>query len=410
VLLAVAAGIAVGHFWPEYAISFRWIGDAFVRLLKMMIPPIVFSTIALGIAGMDDTRGVGKTVAKAMGLFYLLTFIALATGFAAVLLLRPGAGMHVDPALLDPSIADRYVSPGAAHGLVPFVMNIIPHSFVGAFADGAVLPVLLLASLTGFAMARAGLGGAATLHALGACSHVLFTAFGYLLKLAPLGTFGAIAFTIGKYGIQSIGSLGLLIFTFYLACLFFVLVVLGTMARLHGFSPFRLLRYFGEELVIVLGTSSSESVLPRMLVKLERLGCSKGVSRLVLPLGYSFNLDGSAIYLTVATMFIAQACDIHLSAGRVLAMLVVMLLTSKGAAGVSGSGFVALVATLSVMPDIPIAGVTLIVGIDRFMSEARALTSVISNAMASVIVSMWEGACDRIVLARELERGFTEEQ
>ncbi|MBK4738590.1 C4-dicarboxylate transporter DctA [Noviherbaspirillum pedocola] len=409
VLLAAAAGIAVGRFWPEYAVALRPLGDAFVKLMKMMIAPIVFSTMVLGIAGMEDMKGFGKTLARAMGLFCLLTCIALGTGLAAVLILRPGAGMHVDPATLDAGIATRYVNPDAPHGLVAFLMQIIPHSFVGAFANGEVLPVLLLAGLTGLAIPRSGLGGKATMEALASFSHVLFAAFGYLLKLAPLGTFGAIAFTIGRYGIGSIASLGLLIFTFYLACLLFVLVVLGTLARLHRFSMFKLLRYFGEEIVIVLGTSSSESVLPQMLTKLERLGCRKGVSRLVLPLGYSFNLDGSAIYLTLATMFIAQACDIHLSAGRMLAMLAVMLLTSKGAAGVSGSGFVALVATLSTMPDIPVAGVALIVGIDRFMSEARALTSVVSNAVASIVVSIWEGACDRAMLASELDRGSVRE-
>jgi Na+/H+-dicarboxylate symporter len=410
VLMAVAAGIAAGHFWPGYAMDFKLIGDAFVRLMKMMITPIVFSTIVLGIAGMNDMRTAGKALARAMGLFYLLTFIALGTGLAAVLLLEPGAGMHVDPASLDTAIANGHGSPGAPRGLGPFVMSIIPDSFAGAFIRGEVLPVLLLAGLTGFAIARAGFRKEGTLEAIAAFSRVLFTVFGYLLKLAPIGAFGAVAFTIGKYGIRSIASLGLLILAFYLACLFFVLVVLGALARLHGFSVFKLLRYFGEELVIVLGTSSSESVLPRMLEKLEQLGCGKGVSRLVLPLGYSFNLDGSAIYLTLATMFIAQACDIHLSAGRMLAMLAVMLLTSKGAAGVTGSGFVALVATLAAMPDIPVAGVALIVGIDRFMSEARALTSVVSNAVASIVVSMWEGACDRAVLARELDRGYIERE
>lgn len=410
VLLAVAAGIAAGHFWPEYAQDFRLIGDAFVRLMKMMIPPIVFTTIVLGIAGMNDMRMAGQALARAMGLFYLLTFIALGTGLAAVLLLEPGAGMHVDPASLDTAVASSHGSPGAPHGLASFAMSIIPDSFAGAFIRGEVLPVLLLAGLTGFAIARAGFRKDETLAAIAAFSRLLFIVFGYLLKFAPVGAFGAIAFTIGRYGVRSIASLGFLVLAFYLACLFFVLVVLGALARLHGFSIFELLRYFGEELVIVLGTSSSESVLPRMVEKLEQLGCGKGISRLVLPLGYSFNLDGSAIYLTLATMFIAQACDIHLSAGRILAMLAVMLLTSKGAAGVTGSGFVALVATLAAMPDIPVAGVALIVGIDRFMSEARALTSVVSNAAASIVVSMWEGACDRAVLARELDRGYVERE
>jgi Na+/H+-dicarboxylate symporter len=410
VLIAVAAGIAVGHYWPELGSSLKPLGDAFIKFVKMMIAPIVFCTIALGIAKMSDMKEVGKTLVKAMGLFYVLTFIALGTGLAAVYLLQPGVGMHVNPALLDPSIAAKYVKADAPHGFVPFVMHIIPNSFFGAFADGEVLPVLLLAILIGFGIARTGLGGRATLNAIDSFSHVLFTTFGFLMKLAPLGAFGAMAFTVGKYGVKSISSLGMLICTFYVACLFFVFVVLGILARIHGFSLLKILRYFKEELVVVLGTSSTEPVLPRMLMKLEQLGCKKGVSGLVLPMGYSFNLDGSAIYLTLATVFIAQACDIHLAIGQILAMLAVMLLTSKGAAGVTGSGFVALVATLAVMPDIPVAGVALIVGIDRFMSEARALTSVISNAVASVVVSVWEGACDRTILARELDRGFIQEE
>jgi Na+/H+-dicarboxylate symporter len=408
VLIAVTAGIIVGHYWPEFGTSLKPLGDAFIKFVKMMIAPIVFCTIALGIAKMSDMKEVGKTLVKAMGLFYVLTFLALGTGLAAVYLLQPGAGMHVNPALLDPSIAAKYVKPGAPHGFVPFVMHIIPASFFGAFADGEVLPVLLLAILVGFGIARTGPSGKATLQAIDSFSHVLFTVFGFLMKLAPLGAFGAMAFTIGKYGVQSISSLGMLIATFYVACLFFVLVVLGTLARLHGFSLLKVLRYFREELVVVLGTSSTEPVLPRMLMKLEQLGCRKGVSGLVLPMGYSFNLDGSAIYLTLATVFIAQACDVHLTIGQILAMLAVMLLTSKGAAGVTGSGFVALVATLAIMPDIPVAGVALIVGIDRFMSEARALTSLISNAVATVVVSLWEGACDRTTLKRELEQGFVE--
>lgn len=408
VLIAVSAGIAVGHFWPEFGASLKPLGDAFVKFVKMMIAPIVFCTIVLGIAKMSDLKEVGKTLVKAMGLFYILTFIALGTGLAAVYLLQPGVGMHVNPALLDPSVAAKFVKTGAPKGFIEFVMHIIPNSFFGAFAEGEVLPVLLLAILIGFGLSRTGPSGKPVLEGIESFSHVLFTVFGFLMKLAPLGAFGAMAFTIGKYGVQSISSLGMLIATFYAACLFFVLVVLGTLARLHGFSLWKTLRYFKEELIVVLGTSSTEPVLPRMLMKLEQLGCKKNVSGLVLPMGYSFNLDGSAIYLTLATVFIAQACDIHLSIGRILAMLAVMLLTSKGAAGVTGSGFVALVATLTVMPEIPVAGVALIVGIDRFMSEARALTSLVSNAVATVVVSLWEGACDRTTLSRELNQGFNE--
>lgn len=406
VLLAVAAGILVGHFWPAFGASLKPLGDAFVRLVKMMIAPIVFCTIALGIANMSDMKDVAKTMAKAMGLFYCLTLAALLTGLLAVLWIQPGAGMNVNPALLDAGVAAKYAKAGAPTGFVAFLMHIIPHTFFGAFAEGEVLPVLLLAILVGFGIARTGAEGRPVLTAIESFSQVLFAVFGFLMKLAPLAAFGAMAFTVGKYGIESISSLGLLIATFYAACLFFVFAILGSLARLHGFSLFKLLRYFREELVVVLGTSSTEPVLPRMLVKLEKLGCRKSVSGLVLPLGYSFNLDGSAIYLTLASVFIAQACNIHLELGQILAMLAVMLLSSKGAAGVTGSGFVALVATLTVMPEIPVAGVALIVGIDRFMSEARALTSLVSNAVATVVISMWEGACDRATLQRELGQGY----
>jgi Na+/H+-dicarboxylate symporter len=308
--------------------------------------------------------------------------------------------------LLDQGVAAKFAKSGAPTGFVAFVMHIIPTTFFGAFAEGEVLPVLLLAILVGFGLSRVGSAAKPVHEAIDAFSHVLFAIFGFLMKLAPLAAFGAMAFTVGKYGIKSISSLGSLMGTFYIACVFFVFIVLGTLARLHGFSLLKVLRYFKDELVIVLGTSSTEPVLPRMLIKLEQLGCKKSVSGLVLPMGYSFNLDGTAIYLTLASVFIAQACNVHLSLGQVLTMLAVMLLSSKGAAGVTGSGFVALVATLTVMPEIPVAGVALIVGIDRFMSEARALTSVISNAVATVVVSIWEGACDRAILKRELDGGF----
>lgn len=406
VLVAVAAGVAVGYCWPELGASLKPLGDAFVKLIKMMIAPIVFCTIALGIANMSDMKSVATTLGKAMGLFYLLTLLALATGLVAVYLLQPGAGMNVNPALLDPAVAAKYTKAGMPHGFVAFLMHIIPSTFFGAFAEGEVLPVLLLAILVGFGLARTGVAAKPAQQAIDAFSHLLFTVFGFLMKLAPLAAFGSMAFTVGKYGIHSITSLASLMGTFYLACAFFVIVVLGTLARLHGFSLVRLLRYFKDELVVVLGTSSTEPVLPQMLLKLEQLGCRRSVSGLVLPMGYSFNLDGSAIYLTLATVFIAQACNIHLSLGQVLTMLAVMLLSSKGAAGVTGSGFVALVATLTVIPDIPVAGVALIVGIDRFMSEARALTSLVSNAVATIVVSLWEGACDRTVLQRELARGY----
>ena len=406
VLVGLALGIMVGHYWPEFGASLKPLGDGFVKLVKMMIAPVVFCTIVLGITSLNDGKEIGKTLVKSMALFYVLTILALVTGLAAVFLLQPGVGMNVDPTTLDPSVAARYSKDAAPRGFAEFVLHIIPASFFGAFADGEVLPVLLLAVLSGFGLSRIGGAGRAALEAIDSFSHMLFAAFGFIMKLAPLGAFGAMAFTVGRYGIKSIGSLGQLIGTFYIACGFFVVVVLGLLARLHGFSLFKVLRYFKEELLIVLGTSSTEPVLPRVLLKLEKLGCKKGVVGLVLPTGYSFNLDGTAIYLTLASIFIAQACNIHLSAGQIVAMLGLMLLTSKGAAGVTGSGFVALVATLTVMPDLPVAGVAILVGIDRFMSEARALTSIISNCVASIVVAIWEKACDRAVLKAELDVNY----
>lgn len=407
VLIGLMLGVLTGHFWPEFGAALKPLGDGFVRLVKMMIAPIVFCTIVSGINSISDAREIGRTLVKSMALFYLLTVLALLTGLMAVSLIQPGAGMHVSVNTLDPSVAAKFTKQAGTSGFADFVLHIIPHSFFGAFADGEVLPVLLLSVVIAFGLSRAGDGGVVVAKAIASFSQVLFVSFGFIMKLAPLGAFGAMAFTVGRYGIRSIGSLGLLILTFYIACSVFVIVVLGTLARLNGFSLWKTIRYFREELLIVLGTSSSEPALPGALRKLEQLGCRKGVSGLVLPMGYSFNLDGSAIYLTLASIFIAQACDIHLSWGQIAAMLGLMLLTSKGAAGVTGSGFVALVATLSVMPDLPVAGVALLVGIDRFMSEARALTSMISNCVAAITVSLWEDACDREVLARELGQNGT---
>ncbi|MEP6719847.1 MAG: C4-dicarboxylate transporter DctA [Variovorax sp.] len=406
VLIGLLVGITVGHYWPDFGAALKPLGDGFVKLVKMMIAPVVFCTIVTGITSLGDSKEIGKTLLKAMGLFYALTIIALLTGLVTVFLMQPGAGMHIDPKNLDASVASRFASQVHIHGFADFALHIIPNAFFGAFAEGEVLPVLLLAVLCGFGLSRIGASAKPVLDGIDGFSHMLFAAFGIIMRLAPIGAFGAMAFTVGRYGIKSIGSLGLLIGTFYVACLFFVFVVLGLLARLHGFKLWQLMRYVKEELLVVLGTSSSEPVLPRLLLKLERLGCKKGVVGLVLPTGYSFNLDGTAIYLTLASMFIAQACDIHLSWMQIASMLGIMLLTSKGAAGVTGSGFVALVATLTVMPELPVAGVALIVGIDRFMSEARALTSTISNAVCCVVVSIWENACDREVLVRELEENY----
>ncbi len=408
VLVGLAAGVLVGYLWPALGVRLKPLEDGFVKLIKMMIGPVVFCTIAGGVTALGDRKGIGRTLARAIGFFCALTIAGMLVGLAAVELFQPGRGMNIDPATLDPSVAAQYGKRVESLAFVDFVLNIIPGSFFGALAEGEVLPVLLVAILVGFGLMSVGQRGEPLVKAIESLKSVLFVIFGLLLRLAPLGAFGAMAFTVARHGIRSISSLGLLIATFYGAGAFFVFVVMGLLARAHGFGLWSLLRYLREEILIVLGTSSSEPVLPRLLVRLEALGCNKGVVGLVLPAGYSFNLVGTAIYLPLAAVFIAQATNVHLSATRVLGMLVVMFITSKGAAGVSGSGFVALVATLTVIPEIPVAGVAILVGIDRFMSEARALTSVVTNAVSVVIVSIWAKACDREVLRRELARGPAE--
>ncbi|CAG9216252.1 C4 dicarboxylate/orotate:H(+) symporter [Paraburkholderia sabiae] len=402
VLLAMLSGMALGHFWPPAGALLKPLSDAFVGLVRMMIAPIVFCTIVSGITSLASGKAIGRTIIQALALFYFLTAVALMLGLAVAFALRPGVGMHIDVHHLDSSILAQYAKHAQAGGLVAFGLSVIPETMIGAFEKGEVLPVLLLSLLFGFSLNSCPSAGRPVLALIDGIAQILFRVLAMIMRLAPLGAFGAMAFTVGRFGIRSVGSLGMLMVSFYVACLLFVALVLAPLARLHGFALWRLLRYMREELLIVLATSSTEPVLPRLIVKLEALGCDKGVVGLVLPAGYSFNLDGTAIYLTLAAMFIAQACDVPLSATQIATMLAVMLLTSKGAAGVSGSGLVALVATLTVIPDLPVAGVALLVGIDRFMSEARALTSVISNACAVIFVSMWEGACDRARLARML--------
>ncbi|MBT8163602.1 MULTISPECIES: C4-dicarboxylate transporter DctA [Arthrobacter] len=406
VLIGVALGVLVGSLWPDLGSSLKPVGDGFVKLVKFMIAPIVFCTIVGGITSLTDTKKVGPTLARSLGLFYALTALALALGLATVMLFQPGAGMHINPAHLDPSVAAKYTSQLPSNNPTDFLLSIIPTTFVGAFADGEVLPVLVIALLCGFAFSKLGSPGQQVLNVVNSFNKLLFIMFGYIMKVAPLGAFGAMAFTVGKYGAHSIGNLGMLILAFYTACILFVAVGLGILARITGFSLWRILRYFKDEFLIVLATSSSEPVLPRLLSKLERLGCDRSVVGLVVPTGYSFNLTGTAIYLTLASMFIAQACDIRLDWGQILLMLGMMLLTSKGAAGVTGSGFVALVATLTVMPTLPLAGVALIVGIDRFMSEARALTSTVCNIVSCVAVAKWQHELDTEKLHTELKTGY----
>lgn len=405
ILIAIVIGIAFGYFWPGPGAAMKPLADAFINLVRMMVAPVVFCTIVVGLAGMNDMKVIGRTLLKALALFYVLTAISLVAGLVAVYVFQPGAGMNINPAQLDTSVAAQYTKQTAPQGFVDFLLSIIPQSFFGAFAEGAVLPVLVLAIIVGSAIARAGEAGQPVLRVIDSFSQVLFAAFGFIIKLSPIGAFGAMAFTVGRYGIQSLSSLALLIATFYIACIAFIGVVIGGVASFHRFSLLKLIAYFRDELLIIFSTSTSEPVIPRLLQKLEKLGCQKRIVGLVLPLSYSFNLDGIAIFLSVAAVFIAQACNIHLSLGRVLSMLMVMLLTSKGAAGVAGSGFVALIATLTVMPDIPVAGVALIVGVDRFMSGMRAVTSTISNAASPIVIATWENACDRVVLKSELDGG-----
>ncbi|WP_282281469.1 C4-dicarboxylate transporter DctA [Pseudomonas sp. PS02302] len=408
ILCAVVLGVLVGHFWAQQAVALKPLGDAFIKLIKMMIAPVVFCTIVTGIAGMTDKSALGRLMGKTLLLFLVLTVISLFIGLGAVYLFQPGVGMNIDPATLSTASIAQYTASAARLSVVDFFMHIIPDTFMGAFNKGEVLPVLFIAVLCGFALSAMGERGRPVLEVLESASQMVFRIFGYLMRFAPVGAFGALAFTVGQYGITSLGSLAKLIATLYIACAFFVFVVLGALCRSRGFSLWKLLRYFREEFLVVLGTSSTEPVLPRMLQKLEGLGCKKGVVGLVLPTGYSFNLDGTAIYLSLAAVFIAQACNIDLTIGQTLTMLAIMLLSSKGAAGVTGSGFVALASTLTVIHDIPLAGLALLIGIDRFMSEARALTSLASNAVATVVIALSEGACDREKLMRALASGKAE--
>ncbi|MFT3923123.1 MAG: dicarboxylate/amino acid:cation symporter [Myxococcales bacterium] len=405
VLLAIALGVALGWLSPSGGAAMKPLGDAFIKLIKMTIAPIIFCTVVTGIAGMKDMKRVGKTGALALMYFEVVSTIALMVGLAVVNLAKPGQGMHIDPRSLDTSGLDAYAAPGKLGSTTEFLLNVIPTTIVDAFAKGEILQVLLLAVLFGFALHTLGERGKSLFELVERLSQVLFVIVGFIMRLAPIGAFAAMAFTIGKYGVGSLLSLGKLMAAFYVTCLLFIFGVLGAIARLHGFSLWRLLRYLREELLIVLGTSSSESVLPRMISKLEKLGASKSVVGLVIPTGYSFNLDGTSIYLTMAAVFVAQATDTPLGLTQQITLLAVLLLTSKGAAGVTGSGFIVLAATLSSVGTVPVAGLALILGIDRFMSEARALTNLIGNAVATLIIAHWTKEIDRPTLEGELARG-----
>ena len=394
VITAIILGVILGHFWPQTGAAMKPLGDGFIKLIKMIIAPIIFCTVVVGIAGMEDMKKVGKTGGLALLYFEIMSTLALVIGLIVVNLLQPGAGMHVDAASLDTKAIAAYTEPGKMQGTVDFLLHVIPSSVVDAFAKGEILQVLLFSVLFGFALHKFGGRGTMVFDFIEKFSHVLFDIVGIIMKVAPIGAFGAMAFTIGKYGVGSLFSLGKLMGAFYMTCLLFVFVVLGIVSRLHGFSVVKFVRYIKEELLIVLGTSSSESVLPRMMEKMENLGARKSVVGLVIPTGYSFNLDGTSIYLTMAAVFIAQATDTPMSLMQQLTLLAVLLLTSKGAAGVTGSGFIVLAATLSAVGGVPVAGLALILGIDRFMSEARALTNLVGNGVATLVVAKWTGDLD----------------
>jgi aerobic C4-dicarboxylate transport protein len=408
VIVAIALGVLLGILNPALGAKMQPLGDGFIKLIKMLIAPVIFCTVVTGIAGVEDVKKVGKTGGLALVYFEVMSTVALVIGLVVANLLRPGSGMNVDPATLNTGPLGAYTGPGKLQSVAEFLLNVIPTTVVDAFAKGEILQVLLFAILFGFALQRLRARGAPMLAFVDGFSQVLFGIVGMVMRLAPIGAFGAMAFTIGKYGFGSLLSLGKLMGSFYLTCLFFIFGALGLVAKLHGFSLWKFLMYIRDELFIVLGTSSSESALPRIITKLQKLGASKQVVGLVVPAGYSFNLDGTSIYLTMATLFIAQATNTALDWVQQLTLLAVLLLTSKGAAGVTGSGFIVLAATLSSVGTLPVAGLALILGIDRFMSEARALTNVIGNGVATLVVAKWTGELDTATMRRELNAGPAE--
>ncbi|MGN6111927.1 MAG: dicarboxylate/amino acid:cation symporter [Luteimonas sp.] len=402
VLAAIVLGALLGHFWPATGEAMKPLGDAFIKLVKMIIGPVIFVTIATGIAGMPKLAAVGRVFGKAMAYFLVFSTLALVVGLVVAHVVQPGAGLHVDPATLDAGLVQGYVGQSHALTVTGFLLDAIPDTLLSAFTGGNILQVLLVSVLFGTSLALVGERGRPVTSFLEALTAPIFRLVHLLMKAAPVGAFGAIAFTIGKYGVAVLANLAWLVGSFYLTSLLFVLLVLGAVARASGFRILDLIRYLKAELLLVLGTSSSESALPSLMEKMERAGCDKSVVGLVIPTGYSFNLDGTNIYMTLAALFIAQATDTHLTRGHQLVLLLVAMLSSKGAAAVTGAGFITLAATLSVLPEVPVAGMALILGVDRFMSECRALTNFVGNAVATIVVARWEGALDRDALARAL--------
>jgi aerobic C4-dicarboxylate transport protein len=394
VLVAIVVGACVGYLYPAFAVKLKPLGDAFIKLIRMVVAPIIFTTVVLGIAGMSDLKRVGRVGLKAFVYFEVMTTLALVIGWVVVKAFQPGVGINADLSTLDTKSIESYITTAKTQGVVDFLLNIIPISVVGAFAQGDILQVLFFSVLFGIALGALREANKPLIYALEQISNALMKVIGMIVRLAPIAAFGAIAFTIGQFGLESLVSLGKLMACVYITCLLFICVVLGFVMRLSGLSLWKFLKFIREEILIVLGTSSSESVLPRMMTKMEAMGCSRSLVRLVLPGGYSFNLDGSCIYLTMGAVFIAQATNTQLTFPQELTLLLVCLITSKGAAGVTGSGFIVLAATLSSMRTIPVEGMVLILGVDRFMSEARALTNLIGNGVATVVLARWENELD----------------
>jgi aerobic C4-dicarboxylate transport protein len=403
VLTAIVLGVLLGHFYPHIGEAMKPLGDGFIKLIKMLIAPIIFCTVVHGIASMEDMKKVGRVGLKALIYFEVTTTLALIIGLIVVNILQPGVGMNVDARTIDTKSIQVYTTKAGQQGTVEFLMHIIPNTVVGAFAEGEILQVLFFAILFAFGLSMLGQRGQPVLAFIDIASHAFFGIVSIIMKLAPLGAFGAMAFTIGKYGVGTLLSLAQLMIAFYVTCLIFVLFVLGSIAWLAGFNILKFIKYIKEELLIVLGTSSSESVLPRMMAKLENLGCKQSVVGLVIPTGYSFNLDGTCIYLTMAAIFLAQATNTELTIWQQLGIIGILLLTSKGAAGVTGSGFIVLAATLASVGTIPVASIALILGVDRFMSEARALTNLVGNGVATIVVAKWENALDEGRMRRILD-------
>ncbi|MBS0398134.1 MAG: dicarboxylate/amino acid:cation symporter [Proteobacteria bacterium] len=402
VILAILCAVLVGHFFPAAGVAFKPLGDLFIKLVKLVIGPIIFCTIVSGIANVESMKQVGRTGGLALVYFEILSTLALIVGLIVVNVLKPGAGMNVDPSTLDAAAVAAYAGPGKLQSVPDFLMSLVPVSVMDAFARGDILQILVFAMFFGVALHALGPRVPRVKKLVDASAQVMFAITGLIMYLAPLGAFGAMAFTVGQYGIGSLASLGRLMGSFYLTCLIFILLVLGTVARLHGFRILRLIRFIRDEMLIVLGTSSSETVLPLIMRRLEALGADKSVVGLVIPAGYSFNLDGTAIYLTMAAVFVAQAINMPMDLWHQVTLLLVLLLTSKGAAAVTGSGFIVLAATLSAVGTVPVAGLALILGIDRFMSETRALTNIVGNSVATLVVAKWTCALDEGRLRREL--------